>query len=206
MPEPLSGPLNRYSVFSRDPKGSALTQRTSKRQRLPIVLTVIVFVAIPVVRSRADALRPDELLLIYNGDDSDSRELAAYYAEQRGVPADRLFALHVEGTKEEIPAVDFSRLIRDPIRRHLEEHDLRDRVRCLVTFYGLPIRVGEWHVSGEYKALKAKWDRQFINALAELEHAVYELDAIATDIPPSGSVQTQRLQPSDNATPVHTSS
>ncbi|NLX12042.1 MAG: TIGR03790 family protein [Phycisphaerales bacterium] len=128
-------------------------------------------------------LKPDELLLVYNMHDPESRTLAEYYARQRKIPENRLVALQIQAKKEEISRSDYERLISVPLRDHLEQHRLHSKVRCLVTFWGLPIRVGPQTLTAEQKIALARWQHEFVDALAEFEEIVVELEAIGALAP-----------------------
>jgi uncharacterized protein (TIGR03790 family) len=128
---------------------------------------------------QAAPLTAGDLLLVYNGTLPDSRALAEHYAEVRGVPRDRLCPLTIRSGGEEIAAAEFDHLIREPIRQYLEQHQLRDRVRCLVTLYGLPIRVGKQTFSPAHRQLAARLRPQLDEALVEFELKVNNLDRIA---------------------------
>ena len=85
-------------------------------------------------------LGPDDLALLFNANMPASRELAEYYARRRAVPADRLIGIRCT-TQETIRREDFA-FFAERLRVALRQARLEHRVRCLVTFYGLPIRVG----------------------------------------------------------------
>jgi uncharacterized protein (TIGR03790 family) len=123
-------------------------------------------------------LTANDLLLVYNGTDADSRALAEHYAEARGVPRDRLCPLALVRSSEEIGAAEFEKLIREPVRKYLEDHQLRDQVRCLVTFYGLPIRVGRRSVSAAQQQLLARWRPQLHSVTRELEQLTGDLESL----------------------------
>jgi uncharacterized protein (TIGR03790 family) len=57
---------------------------------------------------------PTHLLVVYNSSDHDSRDLAAYYAERRGIALDHVLGIACS-TNEEISRQDYSRTIREPI-------------------------------------------------------------------------------------------
>lgn len=82
-----------------------------------------------------------------------------------------------------IPA-DFERLIREPVGRYIESNGLREKVRCLVTFYGLPIRVGRSPVSPSRQQLLARWR-------PELDAAIREFDRLVRDLEPLAGVATR---------------
>jgi uncharacterized protein (TIGR03790 family) len=124
---------------------------------------------------QARPLQADELLLIYNRNNSGSVQLAEYYMKARQVPANQMLAVDVHSEREEISAADFASRIRQPVRTYLEQHQLVDKVRCLVTFYGVPIRVGKQKLSGQNRKLLNKWRKEFLQALEEFERAIVKL-------------------------------
>src|SRR4051812_38376976 len=142
-----------------------------------------VMILASVASARAASLRPDELLLIYNADSPASRELATYYAKVRRVPAEQMVGLNLAETGEEISAADFERLIRLPVRAFLEERKLEDKVRCLATFFGVPIRVDKIAVSARQLQLRGQWQQEVAKLLEEWDQAIAELQGIATSQP-----------------------
>ena len=123
-------------------------------------------------------LRPEQLLLIYNADLPASRELVQRYINRRGVPSAQVCGLHVDPKSEEISAADFERAIRQPVRAFLEQNHLKDQVRCLVTFYGLPIRVADRVASPEAAQTLEDLRRQFLAALDELDRTADEIQSL----------------------------
>jgi len=60
----------------------------------------------------------DHLLVVYNANDPDSKDLAQYYAAQRQIPAERVFAIYCPLT-EEITRQQYDDTIRSPIVSYL---------------------------------------------------------------------------------------
>jgi uncharacterized protein (TIGR03790 family) len=139
-------------------------------------------------------LRPEQLLLVYNADLPASRELVQRYINVRGVPAGQVCGLHVDARAEEISAADFERSIRQPIRAFLEQNHLRDRVRCLVTFYGLPIRVADQVPVPDADHKLEDLRRQFLAALDELDRAADGMQSVygAKPAAPSPHAPTEK--------------
>lgn len=131
----------------------------------------------------ARPLQADELLLVFNGNDPRSRELAEYYAQVRQVPVDRLCPVQVMLNKEEISRYQYEQQIRNPVRRHLEEQPFAARIRCIVLFYGMPIRVGPKIVNAAEAKLAQQWRDYSATTLAKLEQAVEMIEALTTDQP-----------------------
>lgn len=156
---------------------------------IAIVLGVCLAAGRPV--PAAPPLTADQLLLVYNQRDPESVELAEYYAKARRVPADRLCPLEIQSTADEISRAEYERLIRDPIRDFLTRRGLRDKVRCLVTFYGVPIRVGSQAVWPDAAQLRAKWQAEFAEGLRAFEDLVRELQTMAAPSIPSSMPATR---------------
>ncbi len=142
-------------------------------------MTVLVaLLAFAVAAPRAVALKADELLLVYNQKDPRSWQLAEYYARVRQVPADRLCPVNVDIGKEEIPREAFNVAIRKPIREFLQKHDFGRQIRCIVLFYGLPIRIGPKLVNPAERALAAEWHEQLRRDLAQLQELIARLESL----------------------------
>src|ERR1041384_2044338 len=73
------------------------------------------------------ALCADDLarrvVIVYNQGDPDSRPLADYYAQRRGVPTNQLCSIHVR-LAETITRQEYNDQIRDPIWRFLTKQGL----------------------------------------------------------------------------------
>jgi uncharacterized protein (TIGR03790 family) len=86
------------------------------------------------------ALQPDEILLITNKNVAESGKLAAVYCQLRGVPATQIVALDLP-MSEEMPFETYETAVVGPVRKFLNDNKLHDKVKCLLTFYGVPFRV-----------------------------------------------------------------
>lgn len=86
------------------------------------------------------ALEPDQLLLITNRNIADGKALAEYYASKRGVPKGRILELNLPIT-EEMPFAAYESEVVPRVREFLAKNQLTDQVKCLVTFYGVPLRI-----------------------------------------------------------------
>jgi uncharacterized protein (TIGR03790 family) len=133
---------------------------------------------VPAGFAHAGPLQADDLLLIYNDQVPASKELAEYYATARRVPPARLCPVSIPGNAEEISGKHFDRLIRAPVRSYLQEKGLEEQVKCLVTFYGLPIRVSARPLDSAWAETYAAWKREFAKGLDELERSTNELQRI----------------------------
>jgi uncharacterized protein (TIGR03790 family) len=90
----------------------------------------------------ASALEPDEILVIANRQISASERIAEYYCEKRKIPKKNIIYLALGyNPRETISRDDYERSLALPIRRALQRR-FPGEIRCLVTTYGIPIKVG----------------------------------------------------------------
>lgn len=89
------------------------------------------------------ALEPDEILVIANSDIAASVRTAQYYCAKRKVPAANILALPL-GTNlsDTITRADYEKQLAKPIRKKLSSRKFAGKIKCLLTTYGVPIKVG----------------------------------------------------------------
>jgi uncharacterized protein (TIGR03790 family) len=104
------------------------------------LLAMLLIAAAPTLH--AAPLTADQIVLVINRNAPQSRELAEFYAQARGIPADRIIPLDVP-QGEEITFDRYERLVAPVVRQFLREKQLQDKIRCLVTFYGVPLRIAD---------------------------------------------------------------
>ena len=107
------------------------------------------------------ALDPHEILVLANRNAARSVGLAKYYMKRRGIPEDHLLQLWVTD-KERCSREDYEKRVVVPVRRYLKEKDPEGHIRCLLTMYGLPLKVAAPKMTPkekeELKRLKKKKD------------------------------------------------
>lgn len=133
---------------------------------------------------RAYALRADELLLLVNRNNPDSRKLAERYAKVRGVPDGRIVELSLP-TGDEMAFDQYERNVVPPIRRFLQENKLEGQVRCLVTFYGVPLRVGRRPGDADEKKEVADLQSSVVQVRSEVEPIVVGFEKLAQKLDPT---------------------
>lgn len=116
------------------------------------------------------ALAPNEILIIANKDIEESMGLARYYCAQRGVPDKNILALPLGADlKDTISRDNYEKQLVEPIRRKFFTERLVGEIKCLLTLYGVPIKVGGRGVLEDQK------DKlQELNRLAEQEKQILE--------------------------------
>lgn len=89
------------------------------------------------------ALEPEQILVIANRDFAASGRIARYYCEKRGVPYKNILYLHLGGNlREQLSRNDYERWVAEPVRKELLKRRVPGDIRCLLTTYGVPIKVG----------------------------------------------------------------
>ncbi len=114
------------------------------------VVTFLIFF----VAGAGFALEPDEILVIANSDVAASVQIAQYYCAKRKVPKDNILALPLP-TSETIDRDDYEKQLAEPIRKKLSSLEFAVKIRCLLTTYGVPIKVsGRGPLRGQEDKLK----------------------------------------------------
>jgi uncharacterized protein (TIGR03790 family) len=113
--------------------------------------------------ARAVTDRAQQILIVYNETQPESRALGEYYAKQRGVPTNQVCGIRVRA-EETITRGEFNYDVREPILRFMLQQKLMARapqlrrdpvlgdatlpvtyenqIACVVLMYGVPLRIG----------------------------------------------------------------
>jgi uncharacterized protein (TIGR03790 family) len=87
----------------------------------------------------AFALEPAEVIVLVNKNVPDSQVLADHYRKARGIPADNVVVLDLP-KEEDITRKDYDEKLVGPLRKALESR--KEKAKCLLAMYGVPLRVG----------------------------------------------------------------
>lgn len=131
------------------------------------------------------ALEPDQIALVVNANVPASRELAEFYAQKRGIPAGRIVALDLPFPAEEMPFARYDEAVVPAVRAFLRDNGLKDRVTCLVTFWGVPLRIAR-RAAGppeheQVRILQTELDR----TRATLVEVTAQAEAMAKELNPA---------------------
>ncbi len=89
------------------------------------------------------ALEPNEILVVVNADIPSSVEIGRYYCHRRGVPEENILELSLGRTlADSISRDKYDEIIAEPIYKRLTELKPGQTIRCLLTTYGVPYKVG----------------------------------------------------------------
>jgi len=85
-------------------------------------------------------LTADEIAVIANKQGPDSISLARFYMDQRRIPAGNLITIDIDPA-ENCRRSDYDNLIAAPVLSFLSKHSPKSNIRCLVTMYGVPLKI-----------------------------------------------------------------
>jgi uncharacterized protein (TIGR03790 family) len=126
---------------------------------------IVSLLALLLVCSAVLALEPDEILIIANRNCSESLSIAQYYCEKREIPVDNILTLPLGNElRDSITRTNYKKQLSEPIRERLLLPGAGKQIRCLLTTYGVPIKV---EGRGPLKGQESKLNR--LRRLAEQE-------------------------------------
>ncbi|HEY1683417.1 MAG TPA: TIGR03790 family protein [Tepidisphaeraceae bacterium] len=144
----------------------------------------IVLVVALVGVGQAWALAPDELLLVANANSLEGGLLVRHYCQVRGVPEGNICALNLPAG-ETISFDDYERIFVPGVRAFLRHHHLENKIKCLVTFYGVPIRISGQPATPETQREVDDLQRTLKRIVPKLEPNVVAVESLATSLDPS---------------------
>jgi len=114
------------------------------------------------------ALQADEILLIVNRNNPSSLELAEYYRNKRQIPVANLLTVKMTD-QEDCSREEYQQKLLEPLRKFFTHHQ-GTKIRCLLLFYGIPLRVAapelsqpQWRELEDLKHTKKQIDWQLKN-------------------------------------------
>ncbi|UCF16434.1 MAG: TIGR03790 family protein, partial [Phycisphaerales bacterium] len=122
--------------MARNKTLSNFTSEMTARTRTKILITLICC-------GRALALEPNEILIVANADIPESGRIARYYSTKRSVPNKNILELPLGADlSNNISRKDYETRLAGPIRKRFFADGLLGKIRCLLTIYGVPMKVG----------------------------------------------------------------
>lgn len=155
----------------------------SGRVMLPLV-------AVFLTAASSFALTSDEIALVVNANVPEGRALAELYARERHVPDGRIIAIDLDPGRpsnpaEEMPFGDYEVKVAAPVRAFLTDNKLTDRVKCLVTFWGVPLRIGARRLTQPEKDEAAQLARELADLRQTVAQGVVSVEQSAAQLDPS---------------------
>ena len=114
------------------------------------------------------ALEPANIVIVANRDMPESISVAKHYAKKRNVPEDNIILLSLP-KGEDILRTDFETKLAEPLREALKSK--KDKIKVILTVYGVPLRVGAKVLSGAEKVKADEIKKQLDDSRKKLEIA-----------------------------------
>lgn len=102
--------------------------------------SVLSAVAAMVLAQALQAQTPREVLVVVNRKSADSREIASYYQQKRGIPAENLCAIDT-APNEQIDRKTYDDQVEAVVGKFLTAHRLSEQILYIVLTKGVPLRV-----------------------------------------------------------------
>jgi uncharacterized protein (TIGR03790 family) len=131
-----------------------------------ILLVAFFFVPIITTSASLHALEPNQILVVVNLNVAESLRIAGAYMGKRAIPDGNLLALRLTD-KEICSRKEYDQKVALPVRDYLRDKDPAHRIRCVVTVYGMPLKVRPPEMSDS--------DRSQLSALKDKERALMDL-------------------------------
>ncbi len=144
----------------------------------PFLLTSWVWLAILTSALPAQNIKPDQVLIICNYQNPDSARLAHLYSRQRNIPDRNILMLDIPD-RDEIPRPQYNQWVAYPIEQFIRMQKLEQKIKILVTIYGIPLKVGPAQSTPVQRDLARHVERKYRAAFSELETTFRELEKLA---------------------------
>ncbi|MGE5607997.1 MAG: TIGR03790 family protein, partial [Bacillota bacterium] len=128
----------------------------------------------------AKALEPDEILLLVNQNVAESRSLAEFYCTSRNIPQAHILALDLPRGEDIAHSVYRSQVV-PRVREFIQKNGLEDKISCIVTFYGTPLRIGARQTTEEEKQETAALQTQQKQLLEQVHTILASAEAEAAE-------------------------
>ena len=122
------------------------------------------------------ALTPKQVVVVANNKDRHSVDLAKYYMIKRNIASTNLIEINAP-TDEQCSREDYEKYIASPIKAFLEKNDPEgDKFHCLVTMYGMPLRVFPPKLTSEDKKQLSDLGKQYGSMQSQIKKAEGQRD------------------------------
>jgi uncharacterized protein (TIGR03790 family) len=129
-----------------------------------VMLLVPLFAAAP-----GYGLTADEIAVIANKQQPESLSLARFYMEQRRIPAANLIIIDIDPA-EDCRRSDYDLLIAAPVLSFLGKDGRQGKIRCLVTMYGVPLKISSPAFSDQGSETIAQLTKKIEEITLSLDH------------------------------------
>jgi len=151
--------------------------------------TTIIVLLMLIFSGKGLALESDEILVIANRQISASKRIAEYYRKKRKIPDKNIIYLALgHNPFETIKREEYEKTLALPIRKRLQRR-FPGEIRCLVTIYGIPVKVGpQGPIPGKGRKIN-----ELKGLLSEEKQKLEQLKQNSALNPQQKSIQTKQI-------------
>jgi uncharacterized protein (TIGR03790 family) len=143
-------------------------------------LSFLIFVCLA-APARAAGLAPDNLLLLVNKNVPEGQGLAEHYSRARHIPAGRILALDLPNG-DELSFEQYESNVVPAIRDFIRQQRIQAKVNCLVTFYGVPLKIQARPKTASNQKELAELNQLLSASAAELLPTVKRAESLASGL------------------------
>ncbi|NLE29555.1 MAG: TIGR03790 family protein [Phycisphaerae bacterium] len=164
-------------------------------KKILIALTIIVLaLSTHLANAQTDSapITPEQVLIIANTKHFDSMDLAKFYAKERKISPRNILPLDLP-TQEQISFDQYETKIAKPIRSFLRQQKLENKIRVLLTMYGVPLKIAQARPTAAQRKISQNVQTHYNETLSQLNTQIDKLEQMAgvADALPSTQPQTQ---------------
>ncbi len=150
--------------------------------RAPLFILLILAALFSFTCNSIQALTPNQVAVIINGNIPGSWQVGRYYLKARHIPATHLIVLNLTNHNvDDVSAQYYMLRIANAIKGILVERHLKKQIKCLVTTYGIPLRVGPPMPTVRQMRELQKVQRDLAHCATELRHGLAAMQVLAPD-------------------------
>jgi len=123
------------------------------------------------------ALTADQVLLLVNRTDPDAERVAEHYRTVRGVPAVNTLTFELPAG-EDLSRAIYERDVLPKVREYFAVPEQAQRIRCLLSIYGMPLRIGRRAPTAEQQEQAQAMQPEVDQAAADQKTAQERLKAL----------------------------
>lgn len=153
----------------------------------------VLFISVLLISAAAEfafALDRTQIVLVVNRNVPEGEQLAKFYAKARNIPPNHIVSVSVP-VAEEIGFQQYERDLAPPIRSFLLRNHLDGQTTCLVTFYGMPIRIGSRLLTPEDRKEVEQLKQDISQLRPKIAPVVVLIEDIARSLDPAFSPNRQ---------------
>jgi len=156
-----------------------------KQHRQSGLISILVLLVLLSAPSVSLALSPGDLVIVFNRNLPESREVAAYYAGKRQVPVDNLVGVDVSAS-EDMSRQDYDSKLVPPVKAMVDRLKAKGMTPAILLVYGIPLRVGSAPITVpdmELKSLATAKVKEYQAQAVPLVHQLGRLTGALTSPP-----------------------